>query len=209
MRNISKSKLLVLTSVLTLIFALTITYAKNVSNDISNSVFRLHIIANSNSETDQSLKLKVRDKIITDASSLFVNCPDLDTAVKIANQNQDKLKQIAESEVKAHGFDYPIKISVGRVAFPTKTYGNITLPSGNYTALRIEIGKAKGENWWCVMYPPLCLTQGVLTVSDEANSKLKSELNSSEYDLITKQDSGAIPVEVRFKIVEIFQNIFS
>ncbi len=209
MRNISKSKLLFLISVLTLIFTLTLTYAKNVGNDISQSVLRLHIIANSNSDSDQSLKLKVRDKIITDARYLFANCQSLEKAIEIANVNEQKLRQIAESEIRAQGFEYPAKVSVGQVAFPTKTYGNITLPSGKYTALRIEIGEAKGENWWCVMYPPLCFTDGVLAASDEANSKLKAELKPSEYSLITKQNSGAIPVELRFKIVEVFQNMFN
>lgn len=207
MRNICKSKLLFLISVLTLIFALTATYAQNVGKDISQSVLRLHIIANSNSDADQSLKLKVRNKIISDAGQLFSNCQSLDEAIKIANTNNQKLKQIAEKEIHAQGFDYPVNISVVKTAFPTKTYGNITLPSGKYTALRLEIGEAKGKNWWCVMYPPLCFTDGVLSASGLANSKLKSELKPSEYSLITKENSGAIPVEIRFKIVEVFQNL--
>ncbi len=208
MRNISKSKLLFLISVLTLIFALTITYAKNVGNDISQSVLRLHIIANSDSDIDQSLKLKVRDRIITESGSLFKDCTSLEQSLEIVNTNRQSLKQIAEAEIKAQGFDYPVCIEVGEAAFPTKTYGNISLPSGKYTALRIKIGEAKGQNWWCVMYPPLCFTDGVLAASDEASSKLKSNLSSSEYDLITRQSSGAIPVEVRFKIVEVFRNLF-
>ncbi len=208
MRNISKSKLLFLVSLLTLIFALTITYAKNVGSDISQSVLRLHIIANSNSDTDQNLKLKVRDKIITESSYLFEDCQSLEKSLQIVDSNRQLFKQIAENEIQSQGFDYPVNISLGKVAFPTKNYGNITLPSGQYTALRIKIGEAKGENWWCVMYPPLCFTDGVLAASDEANEKLKSQLKPSEYDLITKQSSGTIPVELRFKIVEVFQNLF-
>ncbi len=209
MRNISKSKLLFLVSVLTLIFALTITYAKTVGNDISNSVLRLHIIANSDSDTDQGLKLKVRDRIIADSGKLFTECNNLEQSIEIAKTNIKSIQQIAEDEIIKQGFDYPVRISVGKAPFPTKTYGNITLPSGKYTALRIEIGEAEGQNWWCVMYPPLCFTEGVLSVTDEANSKLKSELKPSEYDLITKQSSGAIPVEIRFKIVEVFQSLFN
>ncbi len=208
MRYISKSKLLFLISVLTLLFALTITYAKNTGNDISQSVLRLHIIANSNSQLDQNLKLKVRDKIISDAGKLFVDCQNVDDAITIANTNNKLLTQIAENEIKAQGFNYPVKISVDSVAFPTKSYGNITLPCGKYTALRIEIGNAKGENWWCVMYPPLCFTDGVIVASKEANATLKDRLTTSEYNLITNQNSGAIPVEIRFKIVEVVQKLF-
>ncbi len=208
MRYISKSKLLFLISVLTLIFALTITYSKNIGNDISNSVLRLHIIANSDSNADQDLKLQVRDRIISDCGKFFVNCKSLDEAIGIAKQYSCEIQKTAENEIQSRGFDYPVKISVGNAAFPTKTYGDITLPSGKYTALRVLIGEAKGENWWCVMYPPLCFTDGVLSATDTAKAKLKSDLKESEYSLITKENSGAIPVEIRFKIVEIFQNLF-
>ncbi|MBR5155116.1 MAG: stage II sporulation protein R [Clostridia bacterium] len=208
MRYISKSKLFFLISVLTLIFALTITYAKNVGNNISNAVLRLHIIANSNSACDQDLKLCVRDRIISEAGEFFSNCQNLDDAIRITNERSQEIKKIAESEIQDYGFDYPVKVSIGNFAFPTKSYGDVTLPSGRYTALRIEIGEAKGENWWCVMYPPLCFADGVLSVTDAAKTQLKSDLEQSEYNLITQKDSGAIPVELRFKIVEIFQNIF-
>ena len=209
MRNISKSKLLFLISVLTLGLALTITYARNIGDDISKSVLRLHIIANSNTDTDQNLKLKVRDRIIADAKNLFLDCHSLEQSIEIANTNIQYIKQIVEDEISKQGFEYLAEVSVGEVAFPTKTYGNITLPSGKYTALCIKIGEAKGQNWWCVMYPPLCFTDGVLAASSDANAKLQAELKPSEYNLITKQNSGAIPVEVKFKIVEVFQNLFN
>ncbi len=209
MRCISKTKLLFVISLLTIILVFSITYAQNTGNDISRSVLRLHILANSNTALDQDLKLKVRDRIITDAAQLFENCNKLDHAIEVANAHKHELKQLAEDEIKAHGFDYPVNISVGDCAFPTKSYGDITLPSGRYTALRIEIGEAKGNNWWCVMYPPLCFTDGILSASDAAISKLKTQLTPSEYNLITKQNSGAIPVEIRFKIVEVFQNLFT
>ncbi len=209
MRYISKTKLLFLVSVLTLIFTFCITYAKSTANDISKSVLRLHILANSNSAADQALKFKIRDRILTDCGYLFKDIQCLEDAISTANTHNHTLKQIAENEINSNGFDYPVKVSVESCAFPTKSYESITLPSGKYTALRIEIGEAKGENWWCVMYPPLCLTDGVLAASDNAKNKLKANLKPSEYDLITKQDSGAIPVEIRFKIVEIFQNLFN
>ncbi len=208
MKYISKPKLLFLISVLTLIFALTITYAKNIGNDISNSVLRLHIIANSDSAADQELKLYIRDRIITDCSNFFNDCQSPKDAIQTANAHSQEIKKIAEDEIRRRGFDYPVNVSIGSTAFPTKSYGDITLPSGKYTALRIRIGNARGQNWWCVMYPPLCFTDGVLSLTDAAKAQLKTGLKESEYNLITSKSSGAIPVEVRFKIVEIFQNLF-
>ena len=208
MRYINKQKLFALFLILTLFFSLSITYAKSVSRDISNSVLRLHIIASSNSNTDQSLKLAVRDRILNEAGYLFKDIKSADEAATVASENLSKIIKIAEDEINRQGFHYSAQAEVGEFAFPTKSYGDITLPSGKYTALRIKIGNAKGENWWCVMYPPLCLTDGIMSYTDEAKSQLKSDLSDEEYSLITKESSGPIPVEIRFKVVEIFQNIF-
>ena len=208
LRYINKQKLFALFLILTLFFSLSITYAKSVSRDISNSVLRLHIIASSNSNTDQSLKLAVRDRILNEAGYLFKDIKSADEAATVASENLSKIIKIAEDEINRQGFHYSAQAEVGEFAFPTKSYGDITLPSGKYTALRIKIGNAKGENWWCVMYPPLCLTDGIMSYTDEAKSQLKSDLSDEEYSLITKESSGPIPVEIRFKVVEIFQNIF-
>ncbi len=208
MKYINKPKFILLTLSLTLLLVLSISYAKSVSNDISNSVFRLHIIANSDSDFDQKLKLSVRDRILKDAGYLFENSISAQEAAQIAEKNLSKLCKIASSEIKESGFDYRVSAKVGKFAFPTRTYQDISLPAGNYTALRIEIGEAQGENWWCVMFPPLCLTDGVLALNEESKETLKNNLTAEEYSLVTKTSSGAIPVEVRFKIVEIFQKIF-
>lgn len=194
--------------VLTFFLTLSISYAKSVGNDISNSVFRLHIVANSNSPADQQLKLSVRDRILDQTAYLFKEARSAKESAEIAKKNLSKICQIAQAEIHRQGFDYAVTANVGNLAFPTKAYGDITLPSGKYTALRIEIGGAEGKNWWCVMYPPLCLTDGVLSCSEQSKAKLQNSLSAEEYRLVTKKASGTIPVEIRFKIVEIFQNIF-
>lgn len=208
MKAINKNRLFILTAILTFLFALIISYAKNTGSDISNSVLRLHIVANSNSEADQQLKLDIRDRIINDTSRLFVNAGSAEAAIEIAKKNLPEILEIANSEIKNQGFDYSATAKIGEFAFPTKVYGDITLPSGKYRALRLELGAADGENWWCVMYPPLCFADGILVAPDTAKSKLKDSLSDSEYKLITKEPSGTVPVEIRFKIVEAFQSLF-
>ena len=208
MKAINKNRLLILTTILTFIFALIISYAKTAGSDISNSVLRLHIVANSNSEADQKLKLDIRDRIIDESSYLFTSAKSPDEAIRIAENNLDKIIRIANSEIESQGFDYTAIAKIGEFAFPTKTYGDISLPSGKYKALRIEIGAAKGKNWWCVMYPPLCFADGILVAPQDAKSQLKNSLSEDEYRLVTKEQSGTIPVEIRFKIVEIIQSLF-
>lgn len=208
MKYINKQRFLFLVLILTLFFTLSISYAKAVSNDISNSVFRLHIVANSDSSGDQQLKLAVRDRILTDTAHLFESTDSAHTAAQIAKEHLSEICKIAQNEIYSQGYTYKISAKVGEFAFPTKSYKDITLPSGKYTALRIEIGDAAGKNWWCVMYPPFCLTDGIISCPESSKLKLKNSLSPNEYSLVTKEDSGAIPVEIKFKIVEIFQNIF-
>lgn len=208
MRHKNNHKILAMSLILTFLLTLSLTYAKSVGNDIKNSVLRLHIVANSNSEEDQNLKLAVRNRIITETSNLFESAASPQQAAEIVSLNLEKICQIAKEEIKSQGFDYSVNARLGEFSFPTKNYGDITLPSGKYNALRIEIGSASGKNWWCVMYPPLCFTDGILSASENAKLKLKNSLSKEEYSLITKNNTGAIPVEIRFKLVEILQNIF-
>jgi stage II sporulation protein R len=139
---------------------------------------------------------------------MFENSSSAEDSAKIAVDNLSEICRIANDEIIKNGFHYCVNATVDKLSFPTKTYGDISLPSGRYMALRIEIGSGKGENWWCVMYPPLCLTDGILSCPDESKNKLKSSLTDEEYRLVTKEDSDRLPVEIRFKIVEIFQKLF-
>ncbi len=208
MNYINKTRFFALMLSLTLLFSLILSYAESTGSDIANSVVRLHIVANSNSAEDQELKLKVRDRILAETSHVFNNTPTASDALSKARQHSDLIKQIALDEIRQNGFDYDVSVSVGESAFPTKTYGDIILPSGKYNAVKVKIGNGSGENWWCVMYPPLCFTSGVLSVSDEAKTNLKKSLSPSSYELITKSPDSSIPVEIKFRIVEVFQELF-
>ena len=134
----------------------TTSYTNAVCKDISDSVFRLHVIANSNSSEDQNLKYLVRDNILKYMNSITKDVNDKNEIIEIVTNNLNNFKQIAQDTVYENGFNYEVTVEIGNFDFPVKTYGDISFPPGNYDALRIKIGNANGENWWCVMFPPLC-----------------------------------------------------
>lgn len=182
------------------------SYVSAVSYDIADSVFRLHVIANSDSAEDQALKYKVRDSLLNYMNSLVTSTTSKDEAMEIVTNNIDNFKNIAEATIKENGYNYSVNITVGKHSFPTKYYGDVSLPAGIYDALRVEIGSASGQNWWCVMFPPLCfvdISSGI--VPKESKESLKNNLNDEEYDLITVDDSSSM--NFKFKIVELIENI--
>lgn len=196
--------LLLLLSLFILVSA--VSYVSAVSEDIANSVFRLHVIANSDSAEDQALKLKVRDSLLLYMNNLSKNCSSKEEVIELAKQNQEQLKQIAEKTITENGFSYPVSVEIGISDFPTKTYGDISLPAGTYDALRVKIGDSKGKNWWCVMFPPLCfvdVSSGI--VPEDSKEEMKENLNDEEYDLISKTDDNEI--HFKFKLIEFFQNL--
>ena len=205
MQYINKQRLLALFLVLTLLFTILLSYAQKTGNDISNSLMRINIIANSDSETDQSLKLRIRNRVLRETQNIFTNVQSPEETISLARENIRLIRKIAEDEVERTGFDYKVKVTVGAFPFPTKSYGNLTLPAGKYNAVRIELGEAQGKNWWCVLYPPLCFTDGVLSADTAAMSKLENSLSEKEFSLISQ---NTVPVRVRFKLVEVFRNIF-
>lgn len=207
LKNSTWKKFFVLLLLLTLfIFVSALSYVTAVSQDIANSVFRLHVIANSDSKEDQELKLKVRDNLLSYMNTLANDCSSKEEVVTLAKEHEEEFKQIAEETITENGFSYPVTIQIGSSDFPTKTYGDISLPAGTYDALKVQIGEAKGQNWWCVMFPPLCfvdVTSGV--VPDESKEEIKENLNEEEYDLISETDDNEI--HFKFKLVEFFQNL--
>lgn len=193
-------KILTTTFVLLVVFAVFVSgYILNLKSGIADNVLRLHIIGESDTVLDQTLKLKVRDRILFDYSGIFRECSSIKETVKTADKNLRKIEASAKDELLKLGFDKDVTATLSSCSFPTKTYDNISLPAGKYTALNIKIGDGKGQNWWCVMYPPLCLTDGIISVPDTSKEKLKDVLSDNEYKLIT----NAKGFEVRFKIAEI------
>ena len=188
------------------IFISAASYVNAVSEDIAQSVFRLHVIANSDSKEDQDLKYKVRDKVLEYMNEISMDCSSKEEVILLAEEHKEEFKKIAEDVIKENGYDYTVNISIGNFDFPTKTYGDISLPAGEYDALRIEIGEAKGQNWWCVMFPPLCfvdVTSGV--VLDESKEVMKENLNDEEYNLISDKESSDI--QFKFSLIEFFKGI--
>ncbi len=166
-------------------------------DNISSKVFRLHIIANSNSDEDQSLKLKVRDRILKDFSVNTSKVKDMQEAETMAKNNIERLRISAQDEVYKNGYEYPVKAEIVNMHFDTRFYENVTLPAGNYDAFRITIGEAKGKNWWCVMFPPMCLPAA------ESEKCIDDVLTKTEADVVT--NFGKYSIE--FKTFEIFSEV--
>ena len=125
--------------------------------EVRSETLRLHIIANSDSDFDQALKLKVRDRILESTGELFAEVSGKTEAVAAAKFSSDDIKNIAEAVIKEEGYDYPVQVEVTKMWFETRSYDGFTLPAGDYDAVRIIIGSGEGKNWWCVMYPALCI----------------------------------------------------
>lgn len=168
------------------------------SENISDQVFRLHILANSDSTEDQQLKLKVRDEILKKGETVFASSNSLEETIELCKDNIALFQQTAEQCLKDNGSDYDVKVYVDKEYFNTREYDEITLPSGIYNALKIEIGQGKGHNWWCVMFPAICLS----SVTDDELNKYLSE---DEQKLVNSESK----YEVRFKIVEIYEKVKS
>lgn len=186
-------------------FISAISYVSAISNDIENSVFRLHVIANSDSKEDQDLKYKVRDNLIEYMKEISAYATNKEDAINICNNHLSNFKDIAQRTILDNGYNYNVDVEIGNFEFPTKVYGDISLPAGFYDALRVKIGEAKGQNWWCVMFPPLCfvnVSSGI--VPYESKELLQEELSDEEYELISNTTS--YDIKFKFKIVELLQN---
>lgn len=184
-----------------LVFAFLFSYITpfiKTSEDISEEVFRLHILANSDSAEDQQLKLKVRDEILKKGESVFASSESLEETIELCKENIGLFKETAERVLKENGSNYDVKVYVDKEYFNTREYDKITLPSGIYNALKIEIGQGKGHNWWCVMFPAICLS----SVTDD---ELNKYLTEDEQKLVNSDSK----YEVRFKIVEIYEKVKS
>lgn len=201
--NNTKIKILFILSLLLFFYTIfcALSYANCISSNISNTVFRLHVIANSDSKEDQNLKYKVRDDLLAYMNNICKNCSSKEEAINIVTDNQENFKQIAFNRIKEEGYNYNVEIEIGNFEFPTKQYGDICLPSGNYDALEVKIGEAHGQNWWCVMFPPLCfidISSGI--VPEESKEYLKENLSEEEFALIS--DNSNSNINFKFKLLE-------
>ena len=188
------------------IFISCFIYAKVNLANIENSVFRLHIIANSNSAEDQNLKYKVRDSVISYMNNICRNSNSKEETISIVKNHINDFQQIANNTIIENGYNYSSEAQVGNFEFPTKFYGDISLPSGCYDALEIKLGNSSGQNWWCVLYPSLCFVDvSSGTLSDSSKEELQNILSEEQYSLISENTP---PYNFKFKLVELFNTNF-
>ncbi len=181
--------------VFTIFFSLA-GFGRDVS-DIQQSVLRLHILANSDSDDDQELKLKVRDRLLIEGEGIFDNPVSKEDMLETAKENSERFRQAALEVIRENGYDYDVRIEIGETQFDEREYKEVTMPAGIYNAVNVYIGAAKGHNWWCVMFPPMCLPAA------EESKELGDVLSDSQLDIVENSER----YEIRLKSLEIFQSL--
>lgn len=199
----------VLVSALFICFLIVLikNYSDHVFGNISNNFFRLHIVANSDSAEDQVIKYEIRDSILNYISPELKNSKSKDEALKIIQSNIPVFYDLSNNILLKHDVNYSVNISVGNYNFPTKDYSTFILPEGNYDALKIELGNASGQNWWCVMFPSICIIDNsTFSTHDSTSSILEDTLDSEGLSIISK-DTDSPDIKIKFKLIELFENL--
>lgn len=199
-RNIAAAALSVVIGFMgALLIAQNEAEAGEVQQGIAKQIIRFHVLANSDSDEDQQLKMKVRDQIVTYMEGFLKNAETIKDTRNEILAHTDGIQKTAEKVIEKEGYDYPVKVELADCDFPEKVYGDCTFPAGNYEALRVKIGNAGGKNWWCVLYPNLCFMEsGRLVVPDEQKEELKQILTEREYNEV----AGKAKVKIRFKFLD-------
>lgn len=171
--------------------------------EIYDSVLRLHVLANSDSDEDQALKLRVRDSILNAAAPIIADCNTREDAIAAISNATPTLLSSARECIEREGFEYDVQIELCEESYPTRSYESFCFPSGEYLSLRVLIGDAAGQNWWCVLFPPLCLSAAT-EQSDAEQAFIAVGLTDDQYKIITETDSTTY--QVRFKILETIED---
>lgn len=202
----------IIISLITLL-AFSLKFENFDTDPVYTSVFRLHIRANSDSAEDQATKLAVRDALLPFTSELFADCKDMSDAVEVAKTESIAIVSHIDSTLKSLGADYSARISIGKEEFPERVYGGEVYPAGEYTALIVELGEGEGQNWWCVLFPSLCLS--AVKGSEES---IEVSLTPEQFDTIVAPAESAsvsdneterVPkYRLRFKFIELLYELF-
>ena len=173
--------------------------------EIYDTVVRLHVLANSDTEEDQALKLKVRDAVLEASAPLVKGCTSQEEAIEMLSAHIPDLESAAAAVVASQGYDYPVTVLLGEEDYPTRTYESCAFPAGTYVSLRVCIGEAEGQNWWCCLFPPLCLSAATAK-SDNEDAFIQVGLTKDQYGIIT--ETGKTKYKVRFKLLEVIEDWF-
>ena len=168
--------------------------------EIYNKVVRLHVLANSDSEEDQAVKLAVRDAILNVTVPLLQDCQTREEAVLLLEENRELLTQTAQTVLREQGFDDAVHIEMGLEDYPTRTYDSLCFPAGEYVSMRVELGDAEGQNWWCCLFPPLCLDTATVGKQTAEDACISVGFTPTQYKIITESDKPVY--RARFKILE-------
>ena len=174
--------------------------------EIYDTVVRLHVLADSDSEEDQARKLRVRDAVLEVTTPLLADCRSQDEARAILEAHMDELQAAAEAVLAAEGCSDRVEILLGQEDYPTRDYDGICFPSGSYLSLRVCIGEAVGQNWWCCVFPPICLGSSTVSQEDAEDAFIAVGFTPSQYKVITENDQPVY--KVRFKLLELLQSFF-
>lgn len=167
---------------------------------LAQKMIRLHVIANSDSDADQALKLEVRDKVLDFTTTVLQRSADMEDAQVRLRKELTRIETIAQREIAAQGYDYPVTAQLTRTEFPLKEYDGFSLPAGEYMALRLVIGEGAGQNWWCVVYPPLCTA----AATDMPETAIRAGLSGDDVSLITEEDAGYV---LKFRSLELWEQL--
>lgn len=178
--------------------------------DTASSIIRFHVKANSDSTEDLSLKYEVRDVALKLLTNELSSCKSLEECEEVIKNNLDVIEDAAKNMVRERGYSYDVKAYITVDEFPMRQYGELVLPAGKYKALRIDIGEAKGENFWCLLYPTVCYTSDSgAVVSKEGGRQIKNTLSEDEYErLFIKRSVPKSKIKIRFKLFELIEELF-
>ena len=182
------------------VFLLSGIWALNTQRNLADRVVRLHVLANSDTEEDQALKLLVRDAVLERTTEILEQSEDRESAEALLRESLPELEALAGETVRANGYDYAVTAELKDTSFPTKEYDGFALPAGEYLALRILIGEGAGQNWWCVVFPPLCTAAS----ADVPETALAAGLTEDQVSLMAEEDSGYV---LKFKAVEWWEQL--
>ena len=171
--------------------------------EIYDTVVRLHVLANSDTEADQALKLVVRDTVLETASPYLKGCTTQAEAIDALTAHLSDLETAAAATIIAEGYAYPVTVLLGEEDYPTRTYESCAFPAGTYVSLRVLIGEAEGQNWWCCLFPPLCLSAATAKADNE-DAFIQVGLTKDQYGIIT--ETGKTKYKVRFKLLEVLED---